>query len=160
MLQNGRVTAFAVSEFTQQGNGAGGGGCKIIPSPATSGRYVFTKHTAGNNRRSVRSGRTWYTASCTEPEHSTANIYFNNWLHCFKLFKVLFKCLFCSFHRWTLVLSLREVRADKNRSFALIKYRLDINIVLPGFKTLFKSIIHEARNWWSYWTKFKIIVFS
>ena len=59
MLQNGRVTAFAVSEFTQQGNGAGGGGgCKIIPSPATSGRYVFIKHTAGNNRRSVRSGRT------------------------------------------------------------------------------------------------------
>ena len=37
MLQNGRVTAFAVSEFTQQGNGAGGGwvGVKLylLPQP-------------------------------------------------------------------------------------------------------------------------------
>ena len=53
-----QLLLFLSSPNRVMGRGGGGGGCKIIPSPATSGRYVFTKHTAGNNRRSVRSGRT------------------------------------------------------------------------------------------------------
>ena len=52
-----QLLLFLSSPNRVMGRG-GGGGCKIIPYPATSGRYVFTKHTAGNNRRSVRSGRT------------------------------------------------------------------------------------------------------